>query len=862
MARPEDSRKRHDLQWLRALAALEVVLWHSDLVTKGFSSWRIAEAPYAPFGGIGVELFFVISGFIMVRTAPRYQSAFAFLRARALRIYPLYWIFTSLAFAAYLINPAWQQGAGANDPAVVILSYLNFPQRHYPVLGPGWTLEHEAVFYTLIALTLLVLHGIGRATKLAFGAAVFALGVLGVLIGVGGGPIPLVWTFDLASPYLLAFALGWFLGLAERQEGRPRVAYYLCMFGALGVIAMVPAGVLVHMLLLRIAVAALVVILACEGRALLEADVLPNRLMWQIGDASYSLYLSHIFILSIGGKLLTRFAPPSTWDTPLRLLGIVASILFGLVCYAVLERPLLRRLNPRPAGQQSPPNVVGSSVPASVAARLPAQRAGLGLLLALTIFPAKASGVDAGAACPAEAISVRAGTSLQTAVAAAAPGARFCLRAGEHRLATAAPKDGQTFHGEVGAVLNGARRLTVFRREGPYWVAQGMSHRNGWRPEAVCLPGRERCARPETLFIDDVALWHAGRLQDVVKGSFFFEDGSGRIYLLDDPTGRKVEASALPYAFRGGARDVLIENLVIEKYAPPVQHAAVGSDKPSPGWVVRANEIRLNYALGLNVGAGSQVLGNSIHDNGQMGAGCTGRNVLFEQNEIASNGMFSGVDPNWEGGGAKCAVTENLVVRRNYLHHNNGYGFWTDIDNIGSLYEQNLVEYNAAGGITHEISYAAVIRNNIFRGNGPVSPIWLWGAAILIQNSRDVEVFGNSVDMTGRGNGISLVQQGRGSGKYGPYVTVNNRVHNNTLVSATPDHGASGAIADHDPDGMRAGGNRFDRNLYRVADPLADQWAWVDRFRDWAEHRRLTGQEANGEMQVIAPSPVGKVGGG
>jgi peptidoglycan/LPS O-acetylase OafA/YrhL len=358
--RPGESRKRYDLQWLRALAALEVVLWHGDLVTKGFSAWKISASAYALFGGIGVELFFVISGFIMVRTVSRHRSAFDFLRARALRIYPLYWIFTSLAVLAYMINPAWRQGAGADDPVVVVLSYLNFPQAHYPILGPGWTLEHEAVFYMLIGLALLLFQGLGTATKIGFGVVVFMLGAIGVVIGVGGGAVPLVWTCDCASPYLIAFALGWFIGVAEPLAPRIRIASYLGMFGVLGLLVLLPEAVLVQALLLRIAIAVAVVALAFAGRRYLENDCLINRLMWRIGDASYSLYLSHIFILSAGGKLLAMIVPPGTMDGPARLLGLVAAVAFSLLCYAVLERPLLRLLSssrvplPTPARPTSP----------------------------------------------------------------------------------------------------------------------------------------------------------------------------------------------------------------------------------------------------------------------------------------------------------------------------------------------------------------------------------------------------------------------------------------------------------------------------------------------------------------------------
>ena len=474
--------------------------------------------------------------------------------------------------------------------------------------------------------------------------------------------------------------------------------------------------------------------------------------------------------------------------------------------------------------------------------------AGLGamLLSAFAAPSASAAGPRPGATCPAAAIAVRVGMSLQAAIDAAPPGASFCIKAGEHRLQAAIPKDGQRFHGEAGALLNGSRLITTFSRQGRYWVAQGQTQRGEHGTSVICLPDRERCSYPETFFIDSVALQHVSRLQDVVPGSFFFDYRRGRIYFFDDPRGRKVEAGISPYAFRGGARGVLIENLIIEKYAPPPQYGAVGYNLPSPEWIVRDNEIRLNYGLGVSIGASSRVLGNYIHGNGQMGAGCRGENILFEQNEIAFNGYFSGVDPNWEGGGGKCALTEGLVVRQNFLHHNKGYGFWTDIDNFASLYEDNLVEDNTDGGITHEISFSATIRHNTFRRNGAEKTVWLWGAAILVQNSRDVEVYENSVDMTGGGNGISLVQQDRG-----PYITVNNRVHANTLFSATPDHGASGALADHDLEGLRAGNNRFYGNLYRVRNAEDEHWAWVDGFRGWAEHQRRSGQDSGSRVEIV-----------
>ena len=235
-----------------------------------------------------------------------------------------------------------------------------------------------------------------------------------------------------------------------------------------------------------------------------------------------------------------------------------------------------------------------------------------------------------------------------------------------------------------------------------------------------------------------------------------------------------------------------------------------------------------------------------------MGVGCAGDDILIEDNEMAHNGFFAGLDPLWEGGGGKCSLTNHLIVRGNYSHHNNSFGFWTDIDNINTLYEDNRIEYNANGGISHEISYAAIIRRNTFKGNGAAFRDWLWGGAIQIQNSQNVQVYRNTIDTAGAGNGITLIQQNRGTGKYGPYVTVRNNIHHNVITNLTPDRGVSGAIADYNPAAMKAGHNRFEYNVYTVTDPRDDHWAWVDGFYDWTTYRRKSGQDASSRL-VLGP---------
>ncbi len=392
----------------------------------------------------------------------------------------------------------------------------------------------------------------------------------------------------------------------------------------------------------------------------------------------------------------------------------------------------------------------------------------------MTIRTAKASGMSlialltvsaAQAACPAGAIQVTPGANLQNIVARAPLGASFCLREGEHRMKSVQPKKNQKFYGQGAAILNGSRLITAFTREGKFWVANNQTQEGFRHAGDQCLPGRPRCDHPEAFYINNRPLLAVASKAEVTPGKFFFDYDANKIYFVDNPTGKKVEASVSPYAFVGGATGVLIQDLTIEKYSSPIQHGAIGYGAPGEEWVVRNNTVRLNSGGGVNVRSNSQVIGNFIHDNGQLGIGCVGNDILIERNHIARNGYFSGLDPLWEGGGGKCALTTRLVFRKNYSHHNNAYGFWTDIDNIDTLYEDNRIEHNVHGGISHEISYRAVIRNNTFIGNGYGFPVWLWGPAILIQNSREVKVYGNTVNQPGGSNGISLIQQNRGSGR-------------------------------------------------------------------------------------------------
>ncbi|RZI59983.1 MAG: right-handed parallel beta-helix repeat-containing protein, partial [Zymomonas sp.] len=450
---------------------------------------------------------------------------------------------------------------------------------------------------------------------------------------------------------------------------------------------------------------------------------------------------------------------------------------------------------------------------------------------------------------PANAIHLSVGDNYQSIVENSAANAVFVFDEGVHRLTQPLdPKDGQTFIGQQGAVLDGGAVLTSFTQQGSLYVASGQTQ-EGLRiatGEAVA----ERGGFPETVFVDGHPLKPVASLGAVKPGSFYFDYAADKIYLADNPSGHTVEAGIASAAFESDASGVTISNLVIQHFNAPTQHGAIQGGE---NWTVENNEVRLNYGVGITVQDGGKIIGNNVHDNGQMGIGGNGANILVEGNDIGANGSWSGIDPFWEGGGSKFAQTTNLVVRDNYSHDNHGFGLWTDVDNIDTLYEGNLVVNNDGGGINHEISYDAVIRNNTFAGNGEAAQgDWLWGAAIQLQNAQNVDVYGNKIDMSDGLNGIGLIQQDRGSGAYGEYTTTGNTVHDNVLVSTGGD-GRSGAVADFNEAGLLNGGNVFSDNQYFMDG--GNHWWWGDlpSGDTWAAYQSDTDQDNGSTLSSATP---------
>lgn len=337
----------YNLQILRALAAYAVFLTHF-----GHYAGPVLPRPDAlAFGAAGVDVFFVLSGFIMfVSTAGRGETPGSFLLRRAIRVVPLYWLVT-LALALIALAGLKPIGIVELRPDYVVQSllFLPFSRGGYvePLNSVGWTLNYEMFFYAVFA-ALLLLEKL-RTRMLALGLA------FGALVLLGLAPVPgLYWAY-YTKPIILEFVAGAGLGYAylrlgplppdfpvRRAAGAALVAAAAIVLG--GQAMAVTLGAELEMTgFLRPLVWGSAAVLTVGALLVLERGgvVLQSRWLLSQGNASYAFYLVHNLMLHTSAKVAAILMPPGPWRVALIfILALSASIALGEWLYRGVERPL------------------------------------------------------------------------------------------------------------------------------------------------------------------------------------------------------------------------------------------------------------------------------------------------------------------------------------------------------------------------------------------------------------------------------------------------------------------------------------------------------------------------------------------
>ncbi|HTM78937.1 MAG TPA: acyltransferase [Devosia sp.] len=335
------------LQGLRALAALMVVVDHTllNLMERGLT-WEGADTVAHRLGAAGVFIFFVVSGFIMAFTSEHgvgFKGVKRFLARRIWRIAPLYWLATA-AYSARLIIGGTPPSAADIFRSLFFIPYFDEALLYHPILGPGWTLNFEMYFYLIFGASLLLRRNWALVViATLFGGSI----ILGALMGWNSGQAGVFEKF-FTDPIILFFVLGIVIHLVLARLGTMRMPggwntlVGLTALAALALIASPVAPDLGFSLGMYAVAPALVLVAVTSppwGQGMLA------RLAVLLGDASYSLYLSHSFVV---GPLTSMAIMLGAASAPLPFVAAVAVFcsIGGVGCYLLVEKSLLTLLRP------------------------------------------------------------------------------------------------------------------------------------------------------------------------------------------------------------------------------------------------------------------------------------------------------------------------------------------------------------------------------------------------------------------------------------------------------------------------------------------------------------------------------------
>jgi exopolysaccharide production protein ExoZ len=319
---------------LRALAAMMVVWVHSLYALPGV----VERLGASYFGGSGVDLFFVISGFIMVvTTAAKDLTAPRFFGLRVIRVVPLYWLATLATIACAAYRHSFKDlyyTPGEIAKSLLFVPYVSGAGDSvgvWPIVLNGWTLNYEMFFYALFALSL------AAPRRLRLSGLVVTLGLLAVvgrLFGPFANPLASVYTSSL----LLEFAAGMILAYLWLRHARRNGLALSLLAIAVGIYCL--GSVFSRFV---VASGAFLVVAGCLHPKL---STLQNRPLLELGNASYAIYLVHDFVLAALGWAWLRVFPSVSWASSVCFMAaaLVICAAAGWLCYRFIETPLLSRL--------------------------------------------------------------------------------------------------------------------------------------------------------------------------------------------------------------------------------------------------------------------------------------------------------------------------------------------------------------------------------------------------------------------------------------------------------------------------------------------------------------------------------------
>ena len=331
MVIPIQNKQLTSLQIGRAVAALTVLYLHTG------------HTPI--FGSFGVDIFFVISGFVMAMIADNQPNIKTFLVDRISRIVPLYWVFTIILF---IFSIFWPELLNSTRPIVsnlikslFFIPFLKESGGLQPLLFVGWSLNYEMFFYLVIAISLVLTHSF---KQLFINSTIL---ILGSYLYLGFFLDDLVLNKFFGENFVFEFILGmgcYAIYSSKKLKNIPNFYFLLIVFAAFLIMALASIYHLTYPRIVGYGIpsALLVLSLVCLESAIPKDSFFSNFFL-KIGDASYAIYLSHFFIIDGFRKIISirvNFIDINSLIGCVVQMGV--AVLIGYLIYLYIDKPLHR----------------------------------------------------------------------------------------------------------------------------------------------------------------------------------------------------------------------------------------------------------------------------------------------------------------------------------------------------------------------------------------------------------------------------------------------------------------------------------------------------------------------------------------
>jgi exopolysaccharide production protein ExoZ len=323
------------LQVVRAIAATSVIYYHVV---------HLRDTSLPVFGSFGVDIFFVLSGFVMAMIISHGQRPSEFAAARLIRIVPLYWVFTTLLLVVALASPSLLKSTSANVTQYVkslfFIPFFKDSGLLQPLLGVGWSLNYEMLFYLCLII------GLMASARLAVLVGAAILMVLYVAAGQFSQKDVIGYFFGNSLIFEFIFGLFAFeiyrRGFLDHLGTRTALVLSMCAWLLMAYFEASSDGMSADRWIRFGLPSVLLLLSATRLESGLGSGSRVATALTKAGDASYATYLSHVYVI----ELFRRVLLPATSYRGSAFSLVTAAVIIGACLaaghgiYVMLDRPL------------------------------------------------------------------------------------------------------------------------------------------------------------------------------------------------------------------------------------------------------------------------------------------------------------------------------------------------------------------------------------------------------------------------------------------------------------------------------------------------------------------------------------------